>query len=161
MDEDAMSGALAAVSGAACGSFASEFGAPVCKVTILRGANQIHAGLPTFSESYPYRRFIHGHIDGGGYQVTTARLVISVLTPAVTSVMGQQCRPRRCLSRHIPPLFRSSRLLRSGGALIALSAFLVILALVFAGSNETIFRVFPQSVLAEILFLTGAQLALI
>jgi hypothetical protein len=52
-------------------------------------------------------------------------------------------------------------LLRSGGALIALGAFFVILALVFAGSNETIFRVFPQSVLAEILFLTGAQLALI
>lgn len=49
---------------------------------------------------------------------------------------------------------------KTGGALIILGVVLVSVALFFAGSIETIFRIFPAPVLGVILFLTGAQLAL-
>ncbi len=49
---------------------------------------------------------------------------------------------------------------RTGGALIILGALLLIVALFFSSSVETIFRIFPGPVLGVILFLTGAQLAL-
>ena len=49
---------------------------------------------------------------------------------------------------------------RTGGAPIILGGLLVIVALFFSGSVETIFKIFPAPVLGVILFLTGAQLAL-
>ncbi|MBI4205437.1 MAG: sulfate transporter [Betaproteobacteria bacterium] len=49
---------------------------------------------------------------------------------------------------------------RTGGAPVILGAILVLLALFFSGSVETIFKIFPTPVLGVILFLTGAQLAL-
>jgi MFS superfamily sulfate permease-like transporter len=49
---------------------------------------------------------------------------------------------------------------RTGGAPIILGSLLVITALFFSGSVETIFKIFPSPVLGVILFLTGAQLAL-
>lgn len=49
---------------------------------------------------------------------------------------------------------------RTGGALIILGTLLLIVALLFSSSVETIFRIFPAPILGVILFLTGAQLAL-
>lgn len=49
---------------------------------------------------------------------------------------------------------------RTGGALIILGSILVLLALFFSGSVETLFKIFPAPVLGVILFLTGGQLAL-
>lgn len=49
---------------------------------------------------------------------------------------------------------------RTGGAPIILGSLLLVLALGFSRSIETIFAVFPRAVLGVILFLTGAQLAL-
>jgi len=49
---------------------------------------------------------------------------------------------------------------RTGGALIILGVLIVIIALLFSGSVEIIFRIFPAPILGVILFLTGAQLAL-
>jgi predicted permease len=49
---------------------------------------------------------------------------------------------------------------RTGGALIILGCILIGLALFFSGSVETLFKLFPGSILGVILFLTGAQLAL-
>lgn len=49
---------------------------------------------------------------------------------------------------------------RTGGAPIILGCILVLTALFFSGSVETIFKIFPAPVLGVILFLTGAQLAL-
>ena len=49
---------------------------------------------------------------------------------------------------------------RTGGALIILGALIVIVALFFSSSVDTIFRIFPAPILGVILFLTGAQLAL-
>jgi hypothetical protein len=49
---------------------------------------------------------------------------------------------------------------RTGGAPVILGTLLVLLALFFSGSVETLFRIFPAPVLGVILFLTGAQLAL-
>jgi MFS superfamily sulfate permease-like transporter len=49
---------------------------------------------------------------------------------------------------------------RTGGALIILGALLVLIALCFSGSVQTIFGTIPREVLGVILFLTGAQLAL-
>lgn len=49
---------------------------------------------------------------------------------------------------------------RTGGAPIILGSTLLIMALLFAGSIETILAFFPRAVLGVILFLTGAPLAL-
>jgi MFS superfamily sulfate permease-like transporter len=49
---------------------------------------------------------------------------------------------------------------RTGGAPIILGSLLVITALFFSGSVETIFKIFPAPILGVILLLTGAQLAL-
>jgi predicted benzoate:H+ symporter BenE len=49
---------------------------------------------------------------------------------------------------------------RTGGALIILGAVLVLVALFFSGSVETLLKIFPVPILGVILFLTGAQLAL-
>lgn len=49
---------------------------------------------------------------------------------------------------------------RTGGALIILGSLILILAIFFSASIETLFRIFPTPVLGVILFLTGAQLAL-
>jgi MFS superfamily sulfate permease-like transporter len=49
---------------------------------------------------------------------------------------------------------------RTGGAPIILGGILVLTALFFSGSVDTIFKIFPAPVLGVILFLTGAQLAL-
>ena len=49
---------------------------------------------------------------------------------------------------------------RTGGAPIILGTLLLILALFFSSSIQTLFGVFPHAVLGVILFLTGAQLAL-
>ncbi len=49
---------------------------------------------------------------------------------------------------------------RTGGALVILGVVLVITALVFSGSVETLLKFFPAPILGVILFLTGAQLAL-
>jgi hypothetical protein len=49
---------------------------------------------------------------------------------------------------------------RTGGATIILGAFVLVLALFFSASIETLFSVLPKAVLGTILFITGAQLAL-
>ena len=49
---------------------------------------------------------------------------------------------------------------RTGGAPIILGTILIVLALFFSGSVQTIFAIIPREVLGVILFLTGAQLAL-
>lgn len=49
---------------------------------------------------------------------------------------------------------------RTGGSLVILGALILVIALLFSSSVETIFRIFPAPVLGVILFLTGAQLAL-
>jgi len=49
---------------------------------------------------------------------------------------------------------------RTGGALIILGVIILVIALFFSGSVETIFKIFPAPILGVILFLTGAQLAL-
>ena len=49
---------------------------------------------------------------------------------------------------------------KTGGAPIILGCILLVLAIFFSGSVETLFRIFPLPVLGVILFLTGAQLAL-
>ncbi len=49
---------------------------------------------------------------------------------------------------------------RTGGAPIILGSLLLVLALGFSNSIETLLRLFPPAVLGVILFLTGAQLAL-
>jgi hypothetical protein len=49
---------------------------------------------------------------------------------------------------------------RTGGASIILGVVLLLLALFFADSVQTLLRVFPPALLGVILFLTGAQLAL-
>lgn len=49
---------------------------------------------------------------------------------------------------------------RSGGASVMLGVLLTVLALFFADSVGTLFRLFPPSVLGVILFLAGAELAL-
>jgi MFS superfamily sulfate permease-like transporter len=49
---------------------------------------------------------------------------------------------------------------RTGGATIILGTILVLLALFFSGSVETLFKIFPVPILGVILFLTGSQLAL-
>ena len=52
MDAEAMSGALAVVAGIARGSFGPKFVVAVCKVTVLRGTNRIHASVPAYAESH-------------------------------------------------------------------------------------------------------------
>jgi MFS superfamily sulfate permease-like transporter len=49
---------------------------------------------------------------------------------------------------------------RTGGATIILGVILLLLALFFSGSVETLFGILPKAILGVILFLTGAQLAL-
>jgi predicted benzoate:H+ symporter BenE len=49
---------------------------------------------------------------------------------------------------------------RTGGSLVILGVLILVIALLFSSSVETIFRIFPAPVLGVILFLTGAQLAL-
>jgi Molybdate transporter of MFS superfamily len=48
---------------------------------------------------------------------------------------------------------------RTGGAPIILGSILLVLAVFFSGSIQTLFRMFPTPVLGVILFLAGAQLA--
>jgi predicted benzoate:H+ symporter BenE len=48
---------------------------------------------------------------------------------------------------------------RTGGAMIILGSILLLLALFFSGSIQTLFRMFPTPILGVILFLAGAQLA--
>jgi MFS superfamily sulfate permease-like transporter len=48
---------------------------------------------------------------------------------------------------------------RTGGAPIVLGCLLLVLALFFSGSIETIFRMFPTPILGVILFFAGTQLA--
>jgi predicted benzoate:H+ symporter BenE len=47
----------------------------------------------------------------------------------------------------------------TGGALIILGSILLVLAIFFSGSIQTLFRMFPTPILGVILFLAGAQLA--
>jgi MFS superfamily sulfate permease-like transporter len=49
---------------------------------------------------------------------------------------------------------------RTGGATVILGLILLVVALFFSSSVQTLFAIFPPSVLGVILFLTGAQLAL-
>lgn len=49
---------------------------------------------------------------------------------------------------------------RTGGALVILGAILLVVAVFFSGSIETLLKIFPVPILGVILFLTGAQLAL-
>ena len=49
---------------------------------------------------------------------------------------------------------------RTGGATVILGVLLLVLALFFSGSVQTLFAVLPKAILGVILFLTGAQLAL-
>lgn len=49
---------------------------------------------------------------------------------------------------------------RTGGATVILGVALLVLALFFSGSVQTLFAILPKPVLGVILFITGAQLAL-
>jgi MFS superfamily sulfate permease-like transporter len=49
---------------------------------------------------------------------------------------------------------------RTGGATVILGTILLLVALFFSGSVETLFKIFPLPILGVILFLTGSQLAL-
>lgn len=49
---------------------------------------------------------------------------------------------------------------RTGGATVILGGILLLLALFFSGSVQTLFAILPKAILGVILFLTGAQLAL-
>jgi len=49
---------------------------------------------------------------------------------------------------------------RTGGATVILGVILLVLALFFSSSVQTLFAVLPKAILGVILFLTGAQLAL-
>lgn len=49
---------------------------------------------------------------------------------------------------------------RTGGATVILGAILVLVALLFSGSVEILFKIFPVPILGVILFLAGGQLAL-
>jgi predicted permease len=49
---------------------------------------------------------------------------------------------------------------RTGGAPIILGTILIVIALFFSTSVTAFLRIFPESILGVILFLTGAQLAL-
>jgi MFS superfamily sulfate permease-like transporter len=49
---------------------------------------------------------------------------------------------------------------RTGGSLIILGVLLLVLAVFFSASAQTVFRFVPREILGVILFLTGAQLAL-
>ena len=49
---------------------------------------------------------------------------------------------------------------RTGGAMVVLGVVLLVMAIFFSGSLETLLRLFPPCILGVILFLTGAQLAL-
>lgn len=49
---------------------------------------------------------------------------------------------------------------RTGGSLVILGVILVMTALFFSGSVQTLLQIFPGPILGVILFLTGAQLAL-
>lgn len=49
---------------------------------------------------------------------------------------------------------------RTGGALVILGIFLLILAFLFSGAVVALFSLFPRAILGVILFITGAQLAL-
>ena len=49
---------------------------------------------------------------------------------------------------------------RTGGALVILGTMVLLLAVLFSGSIDLIFRMFPAPILGVILFMTGAQLAL-
>lgn len=49
---------------------------------------------------------------------------------------------------------------RTGGSLIILGVLVLVIALFFSSSVDTIFKIFPAPILGVILFLTGAQLAL-
>lgn len=49
---------------------------------------------------------------------------------------------------------------RTGGSLVILGGLVLVIALLFSGSVDLIFRMFPAPILGVILFMTGAQLAL-
>jgi len=49
---------------------------------------------------------------------------------------------------------------RTGGSLVILGGLVLVTALLFSGSVDLIFRMFPAPILGVILFMTGAQLAL-
>lgn len=90
-------------------------------------------------------------------QVTEKKVAIStgimnLLGPAVGAV--PMCHGAGGMAGHVR--FGA----RTGGAPIILGGILVVTALFFSGSVETIFKIFPTPILGVILFLTGAQLAL-
>jgi MFS superfamily sulfate permease-like transporter len=85
-------------------------------------------------------------------QVAISTGVMNLLAPAVGGV--PMCHGAGGMAGHVR--FGA----RTGGAPIILGVLLVVLALFFSGSIETIFKIFPVPVLGVILFLTGGQLAL-
>ena len=85
-------------------------------------------------------------------QVAISTGVMNLLAPAIGGV--PMCHGAGGMAGHVR--FGA----RTGGAPIILGVTLVILALFFSGSIETIFKIFPVPVLGVILFLTGGQLAL-
>ena len=85
-------------------------------------------------------------------KVAISTAILNLLGPIVGSV--PMCHGAGGMAGHVR--FGA----RTGGAPIILGSLLVITALFFSGSVETIFKIFPAPVLGVILFLTGAQLAL-
>ena len=85
-------------------------------------------------------------------KVSVSTGIMNLLAPIVGGV--PMCHGAGGMAGHVR--FGAS----TGGALIILGAIIVIIALFFSGSVETIFKIFPASILGVILFLTGAQLAL-
>jgi len=50
---------------------------------------------------------------------------------------------------------------KTGGALVILGAFLIIIALFFSESVSIIFKIFPNAILGVILFFAGSELAIV
>lgn len=78
--------------------------------------------------------------------------IMNLLSPAVGGV--PMCHGAGGMAGHVR--FGA----RTGGSLVILGVLILVVALFFSDSVETMFRIFPAPVLGVILFLTGAQLAL-
>ena len=85
-------------------------------------------------------------------QVAISTGIINLFAPAIGGV--PMCHGAGGMAGHVR--FGA----RTGGALVILGSVMILLALFFSGSIETIFKIFPVPVLGVILFLTGGQLAL-
>ncbi len=96
------------------------------------------------------RLFPHAPVTEKGISVSTG--VMNLFSAAVGGI--PMCHGAGGMAGHVA--FGA----RTGGAVVILGAFLLVLAVFFSGSVEHLLRLLPAAVLGVILFLTGVQLAL-